>query len=110
MRLVFSAARCQLRDENGALRGGELLWVVSESRDVPLCPRKETFLPCLSGPLVQTNALLQPGVTCFPGRSGHQLPSPEKPLLMNPAAGVMSLYLVVMLACARLPAIGVPSD
>lgn len=38
MRLVFSAARCQLRDENGAPRGGELLWVVSESRDVPLCP------------------------------------------------------------------------
>lgn len=40
---MFSAARCQLRDENGALRGGELLWVVSESRDVPLCPQRKLF-------------------------------------------------------------------
>lgn len=71
---MFSAIGCQLRDENRVPRGGKSChgWMVSESGDVsPLLQRKLSFQR-LRGPLVQTNALIQPGATFSPGRSGLQ--------------------------------------
>lgn len=70
---MFSAMGCQLRDKNHVPRRGKSGWMLSESRDLPPLLRKKLSFQRLHGPLVQTNALVQPCATFSSGRSGPQL-------------------------------------
>lgn len=71
---MFAAMGCQLRDENCVPRGGASCHgcMVSESRGLPLLLQRKHPFRCVCGPLVQTNALVQPCATLSPGRSDPQ--------------------------------------